>query len=64
MLFFIGTVKYCLAMPHYLDERLTGVTKVLPELLCVYATAKTQTYINPVFHVTNGKKKKNMLNYL
>lgn len=33
----IGTMKYCLEMPHYLDEHLTGVTKVLPEL------SKTQT---------------------
>lgn len=40
MLFLIGTVKYCLAMPHYLDECLTSVTKGLPELLRVPATSK------------------------
>lgn len=58
MLFLISTVKFCLAMPRYLDERLRGVTKVLPEFLCVHATSKTQTNISPVFYVTNEKRRR------
>ncbi len=46
LLFLIGTMKNRLAMPCSLDERLIGITKVLPELLCsCYRTSKTQINI-------------------
>jgi len=50
-------MKYCLEMPHYLDEHFKGVTKVLPEL------SKTQTSkVKPYAYCHTHTK--NMSNYL